>query len=366
MLKNIFWTIAFLILAPSSFATELTTMPFVSKTASLYELKPSESPLALDKVTQLSSHFQSVTKQANEVMKKGHAESLLLIDHGKIIFEAYNEPITEKSLQWSASMSKSLTAYTIGSMFCQKKIADLDRPAANYANELSGTVFGNASIRQLLTMTSGMAAGLKTQTCSGGCQSEGEFVALTGRTISIIDFLKKVSTVENPPGKVFSYSSTDTLALGIVADANGNFLQNFDEFLWRNIGSESKGYWILDKESHAFTYAGMFATTRDWGRLAIYTMSLLKSENSCVRNFMKEATTTRVANHSVVGPTFKGYGYQTWTESKIANGRAYWWVGHGGQRIGVDPVSERILVVTASENTKGVIDYYRLFAEFQK
>jgi hypothetical protein len=90
MLKNIFWTIAFLILVPSSFATELKRMPVVSKTGSLYELKPSESPLTLEKVSQLSSHFQSVSKQADEIMKKGPTESLLLIDHGKIIFEAYN------------------------------------------------------------------------------------------------------------------------------------------------------------------------------------------------------------------------------------------------------------------------------------
>ena len=122
----------------------------------------------------------------------------------------------------------------------------------------------------------------------------------------------------------------------------------------------------MDKESHAITYAGFFATTRDWGRLAIHTMNLLKSNNACLKNFMKDATTTRIINNSSEGITFKGYGYQTWTESKIDNGRTYWWVGHGGQRIGVDPVNERVLVATTSENTKGVIDYYRLFAEFQK
>ena len=340
-------------------ATSLDDMPWVRKKAPIYEYKPSSSPVVLSPVATLSRGQLAVVSQAQAVMQNKSVESLILLDRGKIVFESYQAPITDSSPQFSWSMSKSLTAYNIGSMHCQKQIPDLDLPAATYAKELRGTVFGDASVRNLLTMSSGLVPGNK------GSRSVGEFGHIVRQNVSMLDYLIDLSQPTNAPGSVFSYSNPDTMALSMVADSTGNFLENFDNNFWQKIGAEAPGYWALDKGFHPITYAGFAATTRDWGRLAMYTIKLLKGNDSCMRNYMQQATTTQMMNNTSVGISFKGYGYQTWTNNKFDNGKTFWWTGHDGQRVAIDPVTEKIMIVT-SQNELAVLSYYRLFAQFQR
>jgi len=346
-------------------ATSLDDMPQVTKDTPLFKYKPSSNPLVLVPVQNPTPGQLVVIDRARAVMQSNSIESLILLDHGKIVFESYRAPITESSPQFSWSMSKSLTAYNIGSMHCQRQIPDLDRPAAAYAKELQGTVFGDASVRNLLTMSSGLVPGKKSGGCKYGCRSNGELGKIARQNVSIVDYLKEVSQFSNSPGSVFSYSNPDTMALAIVADSTGNFLENFDNNFWRKIGAEAPAYWVLDKDFHPITYSGFAATTRDWGRMAMYTIRLLKGNDSCMRNYMQQATTTQIVNNSFTGVTFKGYGYQTWTEHKTANGKGFWWSGHDGQRVAVDPATEKIMVVT-SRNDSDIALYDRLFAEFQR
>jgi CubicO group peptidase (beta-lactamase class C family) len=74
---------------------------------------------------------------------------------------------------------------------------------------------------------------------------------------------------------------------------------------------------------------------------------------------MKEATSQQIPNTlKRVGRSFPGYGFQTWIRN-----RSYWWVGFGGQRVGIEPETEKVIVVTSWRE-----DYmdkiYRLFDDW--
>ena len=81
--------------------------------------------------------------------------SVLLLEHDKILHEEYANGATSKSLMRSYSVAKSLTALAVGEALCAGKIKSLEDKATTYAPTLEGTAYGAATLRQLLTYTSG-------------------------------------------------------------------------------------------------------------------------------------------------------------------------------------------------------------------
>ena len=144
--------------------------------------QPSQNPIPLDPKT-LSQSDRDIANIANQIIDSNATTSILLIDNGKIVFEKYKSPATPESPLFSQSMSKSLTAYTIGVLLCEGKIKSLDDKAETYAPELKGTVFGDSSIKDLLTMSSGAKDGVTSgQTYIG----EWQDIAFKGVTTSSI------------------------------------------------------------------------------------------------------------------------------------------------------------------------------------
>jgi CubicO group peptidase (beta-lactamase class C family) len=314
----------------------------------------------------LSPSEKRIADRAGELVKNTSLLSLLMIEKGKIVFEHHNKPASEDKHFLSWSMSKTLTAMTVGTAFCSGKIDSLDKAASEYSSELVGTQLGASSIRNLLTMSSGVADSL----------SNGEFLQNAWPRIAIDQTLTGLDYIhqfggrgagffkDKKPGETFNYSNLDTLALESVVNSRGGFLKEFDENIWMKIGSEKKGSWIIDKNSRAVSYAGFSATTRDWGRLAMWSIDKLKGSDVCMREFMTALTKPQIANNSKVAPNFKSYGYQTWV-GNIGGRSRYWWVGYGGQRVGIEPESERIIVVS-SWREDYMDQIYELFGTWQK
>ncbi len=298
---------------------------------------------------------RTVAERAAKVLQENEgALSILLVEKGRILFEGYRSPASHETAQHSQSMSKSLTAYTIGNLLCAGRIGSLDDSAQTYAPALAGTVYGEATIRHLLTMSSGAAI-----SSSSGNSYDAQFVDVRGSKVSALSVMRRFGARDVAGGKEFRYLANDTMALAFVADGAGGFLDGFERYVWRNIGAERAGYWLLDKDNVAIANAGVSATTRDWARLGLFSIAQLKSGTDCMRRFMKDATSQQLANASKrSGRSFPGYGFQTWVRNKT-----YWWVGYGGQRVGIEPESEKVVVLTSWRE-----DYmdrvYRLFDDW--
>lgn len=298
---------------------------------------------------------QTISERAAGVLRDNEgALSVLLVDRGRILFEGYRAPATRETAQHSQSMSKSLTAYTIGNLLCSGLIKSLDDPAQKYATSLAGSVYGEATIRNLLTMSSGARL-----SSSSGNSYDGQFVDVRAGKVSAFSVMQRYGMRDIPAGTEFRYLANDTMALAFVADATGGFLDGFEKYIWNGIGAEGAGYWLLDNQNVAIANSGVSATTRDWARLGLFSISQLKSGSPCMRNFMKEATSQQIPNAlKRAGKSFPGYGFQTWVRKK-----SYWWVGFGGQRVGIEPETEKVIVVTSWRE-----DYmdkiYRLFDDW--
>jgi len=329
-----------------------------------YRLKPVGPVRELNRGA-LTPDQQRIADQAQQLAQNTSLLSIVLVERGKIIYEQYNRPAAADRWLMGWSMSKSLTAYTLGTALCKGNIDSIDRVAAELSPELNGTVYAEATVRNVLMMASGAPKAIR----AGESHNDG-WMRIAHQVYSGQDYVRDYGVRGKGffgpirSGQAFSYLGIDTLALESVIEARGGFVKQFEENIWRKIGAERGSSWMLDKNGRAIAQAGFTAHTRDWARLAMWTIDQLKGNDLCMRDYMRAATSSQISNNTNLAPNFKSYGYQTF----IGNGspaESYWWVGYGGQRVGIDPKSERIIVVF-SWREDYMDQVYNLFGQWQR
>jgi len=319
---------------------------------------PSNNPVPLPG-KKLSFADERIAVEADRIINDNKTTALLLIEKGQIVFEKYKAPGTPNAPMFSQSMSKSLTAYTVGNMLCAGSIKSLDDPANRYVPELRGTASGDAPLRHVLSMSSGVV-----DAKMAGGHEDNQWEKINNKELSIIDVVKRYGKKTINSGQELRYTATDTFTLSLVADSVGGFFHNFENYLWIPAATEGRGFWLYDRDGKPMSASGFSATARDWGRLAMYSIQQLKSAG-CIGDFMQAATAGQVPNRTRrVGGAFSTYGYQTWIGNFGGVG-SYWWVGYGGQRVGIDPASEKIIVLTSYKEDY-MEEIYKLFRQWTK
>jgi CubicO group peptidase (beta-lactamase class C family) len=336
---------------------------------------PADSPIPLPQKT-LTESDRRIIEQAELMFERNSTLSIVMVEKGQLVFEKYRAPSGPTIPNFSWSMSKSLTGYTVGAMSCSGQIPDLNQQGQSYSPELRNTVYGEATVKNLLTMSSGVKDAIhsgnqiyKTSGCTHGIDCD-DWQMQRNQVLSGVELLKAFPDREISRGRPvasgsrFAYNAVDTLSLSNIADHNGGFINNFTKYIWSQAGAEAPAYWMLDKENRAISQAGFSAVSRDWARLAMLSIKQSKSSD-CMGKFMQDATTEHLSNAGHrIGKAFKGYGYQTWI-ANFGPRDSYWWVGYGGQRVGVDPVTERIIVIT-SYREDYMKEVYGLFGTWQR
>jgi CubicO group peptidase (beta-lactamase class C family) len=327
-------------------------------------LPASNQPRPLPKIAEadLTADQRTIVEMAKQIPKNQHNLAIILVDKGRILYENYKHPSNPSAPMMSWSMSKSLTAYTIGNLHCDGGIGPLTAPARDYSRTLENMgVYGQASVIDLMKMASGAE---KPNNHNNGERYEGAWEDIVYRqSPSLEKYMKDYSRVDERtrPGTQFWYSNTDTTALGYIAEDNGGFVSNFDKYIWSKIGAEHKSYWLIDRNNKAVTYGGFNASARDYARLAMFTIDQLKRGDSCIKDFMRAAISPQIRTNFLA---FTQYGYHTLVEHHN-NQKSYWWRGHAGQFVAVDPEKERILYVGSYSDTY-FFEISYLFREWQK
>ena len=322
---------------------------------------PSNKPtVMLDK--QPTTTDKRIAKHANWLWDKDRNHlGMLLIDHGQVVYEQYSSGTTSSTKFFSMSMSKTLTAMTVGEAVCSGRIKSLQDKAEQYSPALRGTGYGNSTIEELLTMQ----ARTKPAPDNSGTHNRApnEEWRQIAQGYGTIKELVQRNGNEITEGGKFSYDNTSTNSLMLAVDGTTDFRQLFADTVWARSGAEQPGAWMVDKEGQTNAAYGFSATLRDWGRLAQESIEMRKgARGACLQKYMKAAT----AEHIPVGSASKynGYGYQVWTDSRPGS-EVYLWLGNFGQKIWVDPKNERILVIFRNEHNEHVnFLIARLFADW--
>jgi CubicO group peptidase (beta-lactamase class C family) len=282
--------------------------------------------------------------------------ALALVEKGEVLFKYRASSVEDSTLIPSFSMAKSLTSVMIGYALCDGKIKDLNDKVDQYVPELAGTAYGNSSIKHVLQMASGAnSAGSHGEPHAGFSsqlrdQKAGQLDSLIKYKDQLTRLFKKVG-----PGELFDYKNLDTATLSFVIEkaTKQPFHKWYEATLVKNAGLQYPSGWLLDKDGRAIAHAYFFAAQDDWIRLAIHSLELLKGKGgTCLQDYMSKATSDRIR---VFGNNqFSEYGYQFWAGIPGMKRDVFWKAGFGGQFIGIDPVTERIVIVSSMDwSTQG-------------
>jgi CubicO group peptidase (beta-lactamase class C family) len=293
-------------------------------------------------------------KSVNDFMAENRNTGLLVLKDDQILVERYQYGRKDTDRFQSYSMAKTVVAMLVGVALSEQKIRNIDDLAQDYLPELKGHPYGETSLRNLLTMSSGvrfiedysgkddsMILGMKTiaQVGPGGADSVATF-----------------RTREVPAGTRWHYASgeSEVLALVLRAAVKQPLVQYLSEKIWQPMGAEADATWQVDASGNETGFMGINATLRDWGRFGLVLANDGRvGERQLIPAAWVKAATTPQAPYLRVGVATpnNGYGYQTWLIHPKE--RYFAALGLRGQAIFVDPRSKIVEVHTAVYDLDG-------------
>jgi CubicO group peptidase (beta-lactamase class C family) len=338
------------------FCYKVDCVAAVSKLAMNYEFKPAPAPMPLPTNTNLTATQKTLVANANSIINSIEGNvALVIVENGQIIMEHYHPLVDAKTPLISQSMGKSMTSMAIGKAMCNGAI-NLDAKAQDINPSLNGFAQGDATVRQLLMMSSG--ATLSSASNPGwpsNNQNGNPTLPMYFDNYMQLSLYSSKQVMPNgnylQPGTVFSYKNFDDLTLAYMFIQNGynsfpNVIQND---IWNFFGAESPMYVVKDVHGIPSTYSGYLATARDWTRVGVGISNILnKNNNDCFTNYLKTATTQQIANTDL-GPdyyyysNYTGYGYQFWTGGAKDLPGTVSMNGGMGQRVVVNAAKNRVM-----------------------
>lgn len=269
-------------------------------------------------------------------MAAQNVAGLLVLQDGKIRLERYALGYSREGRWTSFSVAKSVTSTLVGAAIKDGYIKSLDEPVTKYIPDLAGGGYDGVTIRQILTMTSGVRWNEDyTDPNSDVARMFAE--AVPAGQDPTVAYMRKLPRAD-PPGSKFVYKTGETNLIGVlVRRATKKKLSDYlSEKIWRRYGMERDAFWMTDQSGAEVSGCCLSVSLRDYGRIGQMT---LEGGKAIVPNGWFSDATRSHATHPG-----GGYGYQWWT----IPGGYYAAQGIFGQVILVDPATKVVMVTSAA------------------
>ncbi|QIG53610.1 serine hydrolase [Altererythrobacter sp. BO-6] len=265
---------------------------------------------------------------------------LIVMKDGQLVHESYADGADETTLTASASQMKSVLALLYGIALDKGIIGSIDDPVGNYVAEWAGDPRGEITLRQMLTMSSGLG--------------QANFMQMIfAPDVAAVALQTELATT---PGSEFAYGNAVSKVLALALDhrvtaAGYASLEQFlHSELWCQMGGSEALIW-LDAAGKMRGYAGLHANLRDWARIGEIIRNKGRANG---RQIVSAAWIAAMAKPSAANAQ---YGLQVWLGREWTPQRAYsaanpvkvphaepfvakdivYFDGFGGQRVYVMP-----------------------------
>jgi CubicO group peptidase (beta-lactamase class C family) len=269
-----------------------------------------------------------------------YTDALIVLYQGSIVYETYRNGMTLHTPHHCFSVSKSFVGLLAEMLIADGKL-DPAAPVTAYVPELVQSGFAQASVRDLLDMTDGVAfdegyanpdADIHRYSASYWTPSAAKGGAR--------ETLARLTARDHAPGEGFSYRTpvADALGWGIERATGKRLADVFAALLWQPAGCEDDGHFLIDTAGHEIAASGLNATMRDLARLAL----LMMEENPAIPTD---------ARASIIGGGNRALlAASRHAERSSGSYRSQWWVSHNsfggiaamgvyGQRVYVEPAT---------------------------
>lgn len=293
-----------------------------------------------------------------ESLNANYTDGIVVLHRGHLVYERYFGVLTEDGQHAAMSVTKSVVG-TLGAMLVADGTLDENKLVADYVPELASSAFGNATIRQVLDMRTG----LKFSEDYADPNAEVWAHAAAGNPLpkpkdykgprSYYEFLQTVQA-QGQHGQAFGYKTVNTDVLGwVIARATGrNVAELLSERIWSRLGAEQDAYMSVDSVGTPFAGGGLNTGLRDLARFG----EMLRLDG--------HANGQQIVPKAVVDGIRRGGDKAAFAQAgySLLPGWSYrnmWWVTHNahgaymargvhGQRIYIDPKAEMVIVRYAS------------------
>jgi len=271
--------------------------------------------------------------------------ALLIVHDGKLRLERYGLGFDASGRWTSFSVAKSFTSTLVGAALRDGHLRSMDDKVSDYIPQMKGSAYDDVSIRQLLTMTSGVKwnedyADPNSDVARFNNHQPEEGVDTT------VSYLRRLPR-EAPAGTRWLYSTGETNLVGILVGqaTKKNLADYLAEKIWQPAGMEQQATWLLSRSGKEISGCCVQAASRDFARFGLFVLNGTRVNGQSIvpDGWLLDATTER----SSIGLPGRGYGYQWWTYSDGSFAAR----GIFGQGIFIDP--KRKLVIVSNANWGG-------------
>lgn len=275
-------------------------------------------------------------------MAKQRNAGLIIVQNGKTRFEKYALGHRAEGRWTSFSVAKSFTSTLVGAAVKDGYIKSLDDKVTAYIPGLKGSAYADVSVKQLLTMTSGVEWNEDYTDPKSDVALFNLPRPVAGEDITV-SYMKTLAR-EAPAGSKWVYKTGETNLIGVlVSSATGKTLSSYlAEKIWVPFGMEQDAVWMLGSTGHEISGCCVSASLRDYARFGMFILGGgVAAGKKVLPDDWLAAATTKQAGIDQPG---RGYGYQWWTNDDGSFAAQ----GIFGQGIFIDPA--RKLVIASNGN----------------
>lgn len=300
----------------------------------------------------------SETMSWKQSLAANYTDGIVILHQGVIVYEQYFGALNPNGAHIAFSVSKSFVGAIAASLIDEKKI-DASATVAHYIPELKDSGFADATVAQLLDMTTNITF---DETYSDPNADIWRFSRAAGvrpkpmgytDASTIYDFLKTVKKAGDH-GREFKYRSINTEVLTwVINRATGQPIEQLlSDRIWQPMGMESDGYIALDDVGTAWASGGINLQLRDLARFG-EMMRLNGRFNG--RQIIPEAVASDISHCGSPDGCSRNAG----DDAPVLSYHNQWWGiqnSHGafaargvyGQTVYIDPKAEMVIARFAS------------------
>ena len=292
-----------------------------------------------------------------------YTDGIVVLHRGQIVYERYAGALDADTPHIAFSVTKSFIG-TIAECLVHEGALDDAAKVAHYVPELVGSAFGDATVREVMDMTTGLQYSEVYTDPQAEIWSHARAGGLIPRPPgyqgpdSFYEFLQTVEK-QGAHGANFSYKTVNTDALGwIIRRVTGlSLAQNLSQRIWSRLGAEHDAYITVDTAGTEFAGGGLNTTLRD---LARFGEMMRNGGRAMGQQVVPQAVVDGICKGADPAK-FVSAGYHTlpgWSY------RSMWWISHNphgaymargihGQAIYIDPAAEMVIARYGSHHIAG-------------
>jgi CubicO group peptidase (beta-lactamase class C family) len=273
-------------------------------------------------------------------MADSNAAGMMVLQDGQVRFEDYALGLGAQDRWTSFSVAKSFTSTLLGAALADGFITSLDDPVTKYVPGLTGSAYDGVSVRQLATMTSGVAWDENYFDPGSDVAQMNRFVLEYGEN-AVVAQMKELDRGAEP-GTKWLYSTGETNLIGmLVENAIGLPLAEYVQTKIVEPAGFSGGlFWMVDPRGGNIGGCCLSLRLSDYARMGQFVLE--GGGDSVPEGWFAEATRPVLtgADNSPVS-----YGYQWWLYPNVGGFGAQ---GIFGQTISIFPEQQLVVAIVSN------------------